>query len=288
MKADNAVIIAAGASSRFAPLSHERHKGLTEVRGEILIERQLRQLIAAGITEIHIVTGYKAEQFRYLKDKYHVHLIPNPEYRLRNNHSSIWAAREVLGNSYICSVDNYFTENPFEAEVSEAYYAAEYADGPTREWCMREGPDGYIDDVTIGGADAWYMLGHAFWSAEFSRRFLDILEREYPTPEIKGKLWEAVYREHLDTLKLKIRRYDPGVIQEFDTLDELRRFDPSYWDDTRSPILRRLAAQLGVPEREITDLKPLMGADAEAQGFVYTCRHRQYEYRYGKDGTQNG
>ena len=41
---DNAVIMAAGTSSRFAPLSYEKPKALIEVKGEILIERQLRQL----------------------------------------------------------------------------------------------------------------------------------------------------------------------------------------------------------------------------------------------------
>ena len=49
MKVDNAIIMAAGTSSRFAPLSFERHKALIEVRGEILIERQIRQLREAGI-----------------------------------------------------------------------------------------------------------------------------------------------------------------------------------------------------------------------------------------------
>ena len=63
MKVDNAVIMAAGTSSRFAPLSYEIHKALIEVRGEILIERQIRQLKEAGVPEIYIVTGYKAEQF---------------------------------------------------------------------------------------------------------------------------------------------------------------------------------------------------------------------------------
>ena len=38
MKVDNAIIMAAGTSSRFAPLSYERPKALIEVKGEILIE----------------------------------------------------------------------------------------------------------------------------------------------------------------------------------------------------------------------------------------------------------
>ena len=57
MKVDNAIILAAGVSSRFAPISYERPKALIEVKGEVLIERQIRQLKEAGIPEIYVVTG---------------------------------------------------------------------------------------------------------------------------------------------------------------------------------------------------------------------------------------
>ena len=110
IKVDNAIIMAAGSSSRFAPLSFEKHKAMTVVRGEVLIERQIQQLKAVGIPEIIIVTGYKAEQFEYLVHKYGVNLIHNPDYLTRNNNSSIWAVRNMLKNSYICSADNYFVE----------------------------------------------------------------------------------------------------------------------------------------------------------------------------------
>ena len=69
MKVDNAVILAAGTASRFAPLSYERPKALAEVKGEVLIERQIRQLHEAGINEVYVVTGYKAELFQYLEEK---------------------------------------------------------------------------------------------------------------------------------------------------------------------------------------------------------------------------
>ena len=59
IKVDNAVILAAGASCRFAPLSYERHKALIEVKGEELIERQIRQLREAGVKDIYVVSGYK-------------------------------------------------------------------------------------------------------------------------------------------------------------------------------------------------------------------------------------
>lgn len=66
-KIDNAVILAAGTSSRFVPLSYEKPKALIEVKGEILIERQIRQLREAGISDIYVVTGYKAEGMIYLQ-----------------------------------------------------------------------------------------------------------------------------------------------------------------------------------------------------------------------------
>ena len=43
-KVDNAVIMAAGMSTRFAPLSYEKPKALLKVKGEILIERDILQL----------------------------------------------------------------------------------------------------------------------------------------------------------------------------------------------------------------------------------------------------
>lgn len=40
-KIDNAIIMAAGYASRFAPLSYEEPKALLNIKGEILIERQI-------------------------------------------------------------------------------------------------------------------------------------------------------------------------------------------------------------------------------------------------------
>lgn len=282
MKVDNAIIMAAGTSSRFAPLSYEKHKALTVVKGEVLIERQIEQLKQAGVPEIYIVTGYKAEQFDYLVPKYGLKLIHNGEYLTRNNNGSIWAVRNIIGNSYICSSDNYFSENPFEESVDDSYYAAEYANGHTAEWCMTEDEEGYIDSVTIGGENAWYMLGHTFWSREFSKKFLEILEAEYDLPETIDKLWEKIFMAHLDVLKMRIRKYPPDVIHEFDTMDELREFDESYITDTRSLIIKKIAGELGVMEKDIINLQSLKENNTEAVGFEFDSTSGHYKYLYKK------
>lgn len=278
MKVDNAIIMAAGTSSRFAPLSYEKPKALIEVRGEVLIERQIRQLREAGIEEVVVVTGYKAEQFEYLKDKYGVVLINNPYYLTRNNNSSIYAAREYIKNSYICSSDNYFITNPFESDVDESYYAAVYMEGETGEWCILE-EDGLIKDVKVGGQDSWVMLGHVFWSESFSRSFLHILEDEYEWPETADKLWETIYIEHINELPMKIRKYPADFIFEFDTLDELREFDDSYISNTRSEILTKIAGELGVEEKEIRSVKAFKDKDNAAAGFTFETG-KKYKYYY--------
>lgn len=279
---DNAVIMAAGTSSRFAPLSYERPKALITVKGEVLIERQIRQLKEAGIKDIYVVTGYKAEMFSYLEEKLGVHLVHNPEYLTRNNNGSIYAVRNILKNTYICSADNYFSANPFEPIVSDCYYAAVYAEGPTKEWCMTYDAEDVICDVQIGGENAWYMLGHTFWDETFSKKFVEILEAEYDQPETADRLWESIYIKHIDQLKMKVRRYETDVVFEFDTLDELRAFDETYVSDTRSEILKKAAKKLGCSEAEITEVTAYKDDTNEAAGFSFVYGGKRFVYSYGE------
>ena len=67
-KVDNAIIMAAGYSARCMPLSNILPKGLFRVKGEILIEREIRQLQEAGIKEIIVVTGFMQEKFQYFSN----------------------------------------------------------------------------------------------------------------------------------------------------------------------------------------------------------------------------
>ena len=148
---ENAIIMAAGLSSRLAPISYEKPKGLLRVRGEVLIERQLRQLQEAGVTDITVVVGYKKEYFFYLASKFGVRIKVNPQYATRNNSYTLWLVRDRLDNTYVCSSDDYFEENPFEHYVYEAYYATQYVDGPTEEWCVTTGSSDRITQVSVGG-----------------------------------------------------------------------------------------------------------------------------------------
>lgn len=273
--------MAAGTSSRFIPLSAERPKGLLEVKGEILVERQIRQLQEAGISDITIVVGYKAEMFEYLQKKFGVDIVLNPDFSKYNNTSSIVRVLDRLGNTFICSSDNYFPKNVFIEHSDCSYYSALYADGETNEYCLTCDQNDNITDVSIGGADSWYMVGHVYFSEDFSRAFSEIMKSEYDKEETRMGYWEDLYIKFMDRLpQMKIRRYSAHDIEEFDSLDELREFDKSYVADTRSSILKQIASELSCDESQLTSFAKVKSED---ENLRFDFLKDGIPYRY--DGT---
>ena len=283
-KVKNAVIMAAGMSTRFAPLSYEKPKGLLAVKGEVLIERQIEQLLAAGIKDITIVVGYMKEHFFYLKNKYGVSIVVNEDYYQYNNTSTLMRVLDKLDNTYICSSDNYFTENVFEQYVYQGYYSAVYSCGKTNEYCLTTDATGCITGVTIGGEDVWYMLGHVYFSHEFCEKFVPLLQEQYnANPMVKGMLWEDLYMCHLDILPLYIRKYDSNVIKEFDSLAELREFDDHYINNTGSRIFKNICSVLQCEERDITGIIS-DSSDLSTLAFCFSVNDKVYKY-FHPDGT---
>lgn len=270
--------MAAGTSSRFVPLSAERPKGLVEVKGEVLIERQIRQLQEAGIADITLVVGYKAEMFAYLSDKYGVEIVLNEDYARYNNTSSLIRVIDKLDNTFVCSSDNYFPENVFMNDSDDSYYSALYAEGETNEYCLTTDADDYITDVRVGGRDAWYMVGHVFFNREFSEAFRNIMTEEYKNDTTKQGYWEDLYIRYIDQLpKMKINRYKEGEIQEFDSLDELRLFDDSYIADTRSIVVKSICRTLNLQESDVYGFKNIKYV-GDYLHFQFKVGDTTYEY----------
>ena len=276
----NAIIMAAGTASRFVPLSAERPKGLLEVKGEILIERQIRQLQEAGISDITIVVGYKAEMFEYLKEKFGVSIVLNEDYYRYNNTSSVIRVLDKLGNTYICSSDNYFPEKVFVEDPSQSYYSALYAEGETNEYCITIDAKDNITEVAVGGHDAWYMIGHVYFSEDFSKAFKQLLAAEYEKEETKQGYWEDVYIRYINELPLmQVHRYKEHDIEEFDSIDELRLFDESYISDTRSSVVKTIANEMNCTE---TELNKFARIKHEGDYLLFSFQKGEETYRYNE------
>ena len=199
-KVKNAVIMAAGLSSRFVPLSLEKPKGLLEVKGEVLIERQIEQLHASGIEDITIVLGYKKEAFFYLGEKYGAKIIINPYFNSKNNIETLYLARKELGNTYICSSDDYFTENVFTDYVYQSYYSAIHVTEKTNEWYMIPDAKGNVAQVNKFGEDGSIMLGHVYWNNEFATEFVKLIEEHHELGDYDDRLWEDLFADNIKKL----------------------------------------------------------------------------------------
>ena len=286
-KVDNAIIMAAGMSSRFVPISLEKPKGLLTVKGEVLIERQIEQLQAAGIRQIILVLGYKKEAFFYLENKYEgVHILINPCFNTKNNSYTLFLAQKYIGNSYICSSDDYFAINPFEEYVYQAYYAAIHVTEKTNEWYMIPDAKGNIAKVSRSGAEGDIMLGHVYWDRAFSQAMIGLLNRDQEEGRYDQELWETVLAEHVrDLPPMEIKVYPDDTIFEFDSLDELRAFDETYVNHTHSTIMKNITRVMNCEEKEIVGFKSI-NAGLTNTSFVFTLRGEKYVYRHPGEGTE--
>ena len=150
---------------------------------------------------------------------------------------------------------------------------------------MTTGSNGRIVKVAVGGSDSWYMLGHVYFDRAFSQKFVEILEAEYDRPETTDKLWEDLYIEHIKELDMVMRPYPAGVINEFDSLDELRAFDPHFLENVDSEIFDNIVRVLGCTKAEIHDVYPLK------QGLTnlschFSTNDGEYVYRHPGVGTE--
>lgn len=286
-KVDGALIIAAGFGSRFVPLTFEMPKGLLEVFGERMIERQIRQLHKVGITDITIAVGYLKEKFEYLIDKYNVTLLYNPEYSCKNTLATIYRARKVLEgrNMYVLSSDNWMRDNMFHLYECGAWYSSVYMDGETSEWVLSYNKKGRITDVQVGGTDAWVMYGPVFFSRGFSAEFLPLLEKYYRTPGTEQFYWEQVYLDHVDKLEMDINRQPDNQVYEFENLEELRKFDPRYQTRSDNKALELVSEIFHVPESDIQDIRCLKSGMTN-KSFLFQIDGRHYICRIPGPGTE--
>lgn len=87
-----AVFLAAGEGTRLRPLTDDRPKPLVELGGTSLLERNVETLATAGITDVTVVTGYRADDVR----ERGFDTVHNPAYAETDMVHSLFAARDAF------------------------------------------------------------------------------------------------------------------------------------------------------------------------------------------------
>ena len=112
-----AIILAAGMASRLRPLTLTTPKSLLKVGERSLLQRSMDALIANGVKEFCIVTGYLHEMIEdFVKEQYagsiKVIFIYNKVYETTNNIYSLWLARPFAEGQEVLLLDSDLLYDP--------------------------------------------------------------------------------------------------------------------------------------------------------------------------------
>lgn len=232
-KVKRAIIMAAGIGKRMQPLTLQKPKPLIAVNGKVMIESIIEGLKQNGINEIHIVVGYLKEHFEYLTHKYDsVDLIENPYYDTCNNISSLYVAREFLGDCIILDGDQIINNiEILKRDFERSGYNAVYVTEPTKEWLMTVDKEGFVTSCSrTGGYTGWQLYSVSRWTAEDGQKLKNNLETEFESGNTQIYWDDVAMFCHFDEYKLGVFKMNAGDIVEIDSLDELIAIDPTYKD----------------------------------------------------------
>jgi choline kinase len=125
---NRAIILAAGQGKRLLPLTEARPKCLIELSGRTLLAWQLLRLQAAGVQEVVIVTGFRADaveaEVAALNLAMPVRLAFNPFYTVSDNTASCWIVRQEFDREILILNG----DTLFGPSVAETLLAAPPAD----------------------------------------------------------------------------------------------------------------------------------------------------------------
>ena len=112
-----AIILAAGMASRLRPLTLTTPKSLLKVGERSLLQRSMDALIANGVKEFCVVTGYLHEMIedfvrKQYADSIKITFIYNKVYETTNNIYSLWLARPFAEGQEVLLLDSDLLYDP--------------------------------------------------------------------------------------------------------------------------------------------------------------------------------
>ena len=227
-----AIIMAAGMGNRMHPLTFTTPKPLIEVNGRRMIDTIIDALLENGITDINIVTGYLADCFEVLREKYQeINLVHNPVFDKYNNISSLYAAKDLLDTDVIITDGDQVVYNKeiYAPEFTLSGYNATEVTEFTKEWVMTV-ENGMVTACSENGGDkGWQLYSVSRWTKEDALKIRKYLELEFDVNERRDLFWDDIPMSlHMDDFKLGIRVMNKGDILEIDSLEELQQIDSNY------------------------------------------------------------
>ena len=280
-KPQRAVILAAGFSWRLGPINSTTLAALLEIRGEILIERQIKQLHDSGITDISIVVGFMKERFDYLVDKYGVELLYNDSFDIKNNIYSVSIASERLMNCYIIPGDIWNENNPYSNdELYSWYMLSEGYDPDSPVHVNRKNEIVRIPSGKGGNR----MIGIAYLTGREANTVRSNIKTLLSDGKHNTSFWEeALYDGNRMIVNARISRDQD--YQEITTYEQYQDADLGSYC-LKEDSVRTICKAFGCNESDIKDVSVLKKGMTN-RSFLFTVDGTRYILRVPGEGTDH-
>ncbi|HET6612604.1 MAG TPA: phosphocholine cytidylyltransferase family protein [Kofleriaceae bacterium] len=232
-----AVILTAGGATRLRPLTELTPKCLLPVAGRQILRRAVDTLLSVGMTELVVVTGYRAGQVRRALESWFpglaVTFVDNPAWARTNNADSLYLAGPATCGEPFLLLDG---DIVFHAETvrqlldhgQTCLALRAVGDIGLEEVKVRAGAGGRIDaigkDVPVPEA-CGESVGIELFTAEDGARLFAVLGERIVARGQIGEYYEAAFQEMLDSgtvMTAVAMNHDAGAYaMEIDTARDL-------------------------------------------------------------------
>ena len=273
-KPKRAIIMAAGMGMRMEPINTKLPKGLLQIKGQRIIERQIEYLHAVGIYEIYVVVGFKKERFEYLIDDFGVELIVNEEYAVKNNLHTLALAQAYLNCAYVIPSDLWCEENPFRKRELYSWYMVSDEKCKVSDVRMNR----KLELVPVSAKEQGdRMVGISYIAADDADRIRQRIIQMDALARYDGVFWEEALYDEKRRMIVTGRRISADRITEINTYDQLRELDNEFFQQKCS-VSDTITGILGVDSSSIRDITSLKQSTTN-QSFSFYCNDKQYVLR---------
>lgn len=213
-----AVILAAGESSRFWPLN-ARHKSLIKICGKTIIQYTIENLVELGIDEVIIVQNKKRDVEEELKRSSLVKLIEKDKIKFVEQESQLGMGNALFSAKHIIKKENFFVLNPDRIDCKE--FIPEMIKKSKKAKCVVAGSvtkEPWLYGIMNLDSDRVLSLVEKPRESSSNIKAIGI----YLLPYEYFDEYEKIKRHHYDfedTLQVLIKKYDVrAVVKEQETI----------------------------------------------------------------------
>jgi choline kinase len=230
-----ALILAAGVASRLRPLTDDIPKCLLPVGNRSILERMVNNLVASGIRDIVVVTGYLADHVQtFLAGSFpdlRVTFVHNSRFEITNNIYSLWLAKNAVVDDAMLLLDS---DILFDRRIVELLLNSPY----TNALALRtDRPLGAEEIKVLTASDGWVReigkeiepsraAGESIGIERFGResvvRLYRLLDRMVGGEKEENLFYEAAFQRLIHEGD-RIAAVDVGLLRciEIDTPEDL-------------------------------------------------------------------